>query len=64
MKAVQMGNLIGLLGIRRMDRVSNARIRELCGVKKGLDEWIDKCFLRWFTHVERVEKDRIASESM
>ena len=31
---IQMDNLRGLLGIRRMDRVSNARIRELCGVTK------------------------------
>ena len=37
-----MDNLRGLLGIRRMDRVPNARIRELCGVKKGQDERIDK----------------------
>ena len=27
-----MENLRGLLGIRRMDRVPNAWIRELCGV--------------------------------
>ena len=27
-RAVQMDNLRGLLGIRRMDRVPNARIRE------------------------------------
>ena len=30
--AVQMYNLRGLLGIRRLNRVSNAQIRELCGV--------------------------------
>ena len=36
--AVEMDNLRGLLGIRRMDRVPNAQIRELCRVKKGLDE--------------------------
>ena len=40
-----MDNLRQLLGIKRMDRVPNARIRELCRVKKG------------FGHVER---DRIA----
>ena len=28
-RAVQMDNLRGLLGIKRMDRVPNARIREL-----------------------------------
>ena len=50
----------GLLSIRRMDRVPNTRIRELCGVKKGLDEGIDKDVLRRFGHVERMESDRIA----
>ena len=37
-----MDNLRGLLGIRRIDRVPNARIRELYGVKKSLDERIDE----------------------
>ena len=59
-RAVQMDNLRGLLGIRRMDRGLNARIRELCGVKKGIDERIDESVLRWFGHVERMERDRIA----
>ena len=33
-----MDNLRGLQGIRSMDRISNALIRELCGVRKCLDE--------------------------
>ena len=37
-RAIQMDNLRGLLGIRRMNRVLNAHIRELYGVKKGLDQ--------------------------
>ena len=40
-----MDNLRGLLGIRRMDKVPNAWIRELCGMKKGLDEVLMKAFL-------------------
>ena len=36
-KDVQMDNLRGLLGIRRMDRVPNAQIRYLCRVMKGKD---------------------------
>ena len=36
-RAVQMDNLRGLLGIRRMDIVLNAQIRELCELRKGLD---------------------------
>ena len=34
-KAVQMDNLRGLLGIRTMDRVPNERIREFWKVTKG-----------------------------
>ena len=33
-RAVQMDNLWGLLGIRRMDKVPNARIKELYKVTK------------------------------
>ena len=37
-----------------MDRVPNAQISELCGVKKGLDERIDEDVLRG------KKKDRIS----
>ena len=57
--AVQLDNLRGLLGIRRMDRVPNARIRESCGLRKGIDVRIDEGVFRWFCRVERVESDRI-----
>ena len=57
--AVQMDNLRGLLGIRRMDTVPNAQIRQLYGVKKSVDEKIDEGVLRWFGHVARMENDRI-----
>ena len=45
------------------DRVPNARIWDLCGVKKCLDERIDEGVLRWFGHVERMERDRIAKRA-
>ena len=44
-RVVQMDNLRGLQGIRRMDRVPNVWIREWCGVMKGVDERIDEGFL-------------------
>ena len=56
-KAIQMDNLRGLLGIRSMDRILNAWKGELCRVKNGLDERIDECMLGWFRYLER---DRIA----
>ena len=31
----------------------NAWIRELCRVRKGLDERIDEGILRWFSHMQR-----------
>ena len=37
-----------------MDRVPNAWIRELCGVRKGSDERIDKA-----SYSGRMERDRI-----
>ena len=42
-----MDNHRGLLDIRRMDRVLNAWIRELCRVKKGQDEKNDEGMLWW-----------------
>ena len=53
-----MDNFRGLLRIRRMDKVPNARIRHLRGVAKCVDERIDDV-LRCFGHVERMENDRI-----
>ena len=60
--AMQMDNLRGLLGIRRMDKVQNARIRRLCGVTKGVNQKIDEGILRWFGYVKRIENDRIAKK--
>ena len=53
--AIQMVNLRGLMGIRRRDKVPNARIKQLCGVTKGVDEKVDKNVLRWSGHAERME---------
>ena len=58
-RAVDIDNLRGFIGIRRMDKVPNAWIKELCRLKKGVDERIDEGVLRWFNHVERWS-DRIA----
>ena len=58
-----MDNLRGLVGIRRMESVSNEVIKELCGVKKSLDERIDKGVLGWFGHVGRMERVRNAKKA-
>ena len=51
-RAVQMDNLRGFLGISIMDIAPNARIRELCRMKKGLMKGV----LQWFSYVERMER--------
>ena len=45
-RAVQMDNLKGLLGIRRMDKVPNAQIKELCGVTKAVGKRFDEGVFR------------------
>ena len=56
---VKVYTLRNLHVIRRMDRVLNAWIRELCRVMKGIDERIVEGALRWFGHIERFENDII-----
>ena len=58
--AVQTGNLRSLPGIRRMYKVPNARVREMCGWTKRVAERINEGILRWFGHIERMGNDRIA----
>ena len=58
-RAVQMDNLRVLLGIRRMDKVPNAR-GQFCVVTNGVNKKIDEGVLRWFGLAEREENDRIA----
>ena len=58
-RAVQMEKRRGLLGIKRMDRAPNARIREFCGVTKEVNEMIDEGVLRWFDYVEIMENEGI-----
>ena len=45
-RAVQMDYLRGLMGMKRMDKIPNTRIRKLCGMTKWVDERIDEDILR------------------
>ena len=58
-QCVQMDNLRGMLGVKRINKVRNERIREWCGVKKGVNERINESMLRWFGHVERMNESRL-----
>ena len=58
-RVVEMDIPRGLLGVRRMDRVLNAWIRELCRVMKRIDKRINEGVLWWFGHVYRMENNMI-----
>src|SRR5678815_3865859 len=58
-QCVQIDNLRGVLGVRRIDKVRNELIREWCGVKKGVNERINESMLRWFGHVARMNDSRL-----
>src|SRR5678815_1751450 len=58
-QCVQMDNLRGVLGVKRIDKIRNEGIRELCGVKKGVDERMNESTLRWFGHMERMNDSRL-----
>ena len=59
-RAVQMENLRGLLGIMRIGKVPNMRIRVVRSEERRGDERIDEIILRWFGHFERMENTKIA----
>ena len=61
-RPVQMDNLWGLLGIRRMDKITNSRIRQCCGVMNVVDEKIDEGVLLMVGHVDMIENNRIAKK--
>ena len=47
-RAVKMNNFTNLLGIRRTNKCQMNGVRDLYGVKKGVDEGIDENVLQWF----------------
>ena len=53
-RTIQMNKMRCLLDIRSMDRVPNERMRELCGMAKGVDERSKEVVLRWFSNAERM----------
>ena len=46
---------------RRIDRMPNARVREMCVVKNGVNERTDESVFFWLGHFERVENSRTSS---
>ena len=58
---IQMDNLRFLLDIKRMDKVPNLRIRQLCGVTKYVDEKIRSAMWREWRITELLRGFRYGS---
>src|SRR5678815_5206999 len=61
-QCVQMDNLSGVLGVRRIDKMRNECIRELCGVKEGVNEIINESTLKWFSHVKWMDDSQLVRQ--
>ena len=46
-QALQMDNLRSVLGVRKINKMRNDVLRELCGVKNGVNEKINESILGW-----------------
>ena len=55
----EMMCLRNICGLRRVNRVRNALIRERCGCKLRVLERIERNVLKWFGYVERMEEKRL-----
>ena len=52
--------LRSLVGVSRIDRVRNEEVRRRAGIERELARRADQRVLRWFGHVERMDKYRMA----
>jgi len=60
----EMKCLRSMIGVSRMDRVRNELVRERTGVMNDLAGRVDRCVLRWFGHVERMNEERMVKRVM
>ena len=57
---LEMNCLRSLVGVSRIDRVRNEEVRRKAGIERELASRADQRVLRWFGHVERMDKYRLA----
>ena len=55
-----MKYLRSLVGVSRIDRVVNEKVRRRAGIERELASRADQRVLIWFRHVERIDEYRMA----
>ncbi|KAL7644492.1 UNVERIFIED_CONTAM: hypothetical protein RMT77_005324 [Armadillidium vulgare] len=64
LEVFEMKGLRAICGLRRVDRIRNERIIEMCGWKRGIVGRAEEGVLRWFGHVCRMDENRIVGRVM
>ena len=60
----EMKCLRSMTGVSRLDRVRNEVVRARTGVRRKLAARVDMNVLRWFSHVERMDNERLLKKVM
>ena len=60
----EMRCLRSMAGVTRFDRIRNEEVRRRTGVEDELAMRVDRCVLRWFGHMERMEGGRLVKKVM
>ena len=64
MNVLEMKCLRSLVGVSRMDRVRNEKVRTRAGIEREIENRADQRVLRWFGHVERMDEYRLARRDL
>ena len=54
-----MKGLRAICKLRRIERIRNERIREMCRWKRGVVDRAEEGVIKWFGHMCRMNEDRI-----
>ena len=57
---LEMKCLRNMVGVSRMDRVTNEEVRRRAGIERELASRADQGVLRWFGHMEKMDEYRMA----
>ena len=60
----EMKCLRSMTGVSRLDRVRNEVVRARTGVRRKLSARVDMNVLRWLSHVERMDNERLLKKIM
>ena len=63
-KCVEMKCLRSMTGVSRLDGVRNEVVRARTSVRRELAARVDVNVLRWFSHVERLDNERLLKKVM